>query len=234
MIQNQALSAVDKCLAMLEAMNSGQGQSFTAMWDIYNLLLGQWGDVLSIKVCTHAALHCKWRPSPAELREIAAKLESPVPSADDAWSEVRSLVNQYGIHARPHPVRPTIRIAGPPDFTHPLIERVVRYCGGWEDVCDGKAQMQTGGLRGAFVATYTRTETEWVESVAKCLESQIRPAELFPVWKPFDISAAMVVVDTPRIVKASDNPSLPALPVTRYSRLLRNPSETRQIQGATK
>lgn len=224
---------VTNCLAVLEAMNAGSNQNFEAISVIYAGLLSSWGEELSSRVVKRAALHCKWRPSPAELRETAARLESPVPSADDAMYEVSELVNRYGVHGRPDPQNPRVRVPGPPPFSHPLIERTVRYSGGWENVCDGKAQYQEGGLRGSFKATYSRSEIEWVEAVAVCLESGTRPAAMFPVWKPFGVAAAPVAIPEPAILPGELWNGGGAIVSPRYSRLSRG-NDVRVLEGATR
>ncbi len=184
-IPRPALSVVGECLGMLEAMNAGNNQSFDALWRIYNTLLSAWGDDLSMRVCTHAVLTCKWRPAPAKLREIAARLESPTPNADAALTEVQTLIRRFGSNAMRHPERPSVRVMGEPDFSHPLVESAVRRIGGWARICAGEAQYQEGGFEGAFRAVYDRAETDFLEQVSVALQQGVRPAELFPRYAVF-------------------------------------------------
>lgn len=204
------LSVTGECLGMLEAMNAGNNQSFAALWKIYNALLSAWGDDLAMRVCTNAVLTCKWRPSPAELRELAARLESPTPTADAALTEVQVLIRRFGANAMQHPERPSVRVMGEPDFSHPLVESAVRRIGGWARICAGEAQYQEGGFDGAFRAVYERAESDFREQVAAALQQGIRPAELFPRYATFAESRLV------QVPKVAPHPA-PALPAGRLT-----------------
>lgn len=197
----------DTCLGIIEGMNAGSGQSFDALWDIYDALLTAWGDTLARRVCTHAALTCKWRPSPAELREIAARIESPTPNADAALTEVQTLIRRYGANAAPHPDNPNVRVMGEPPFSHPLVGAAVRRLGGWARICAGEAQYQEGGFDGAFRAVYDRAEGDFREQVSAALQQGVRPPGLFPPYVPF--AAARVVQPLPAPVQTLLAPAVP-------------------------
>lgn len=181
---------VTEMLSLLQAMNAANNQNWDVQWRIYHLLLFRWPDELGREVVTHAALNCKWRPSPAELREIAAKMESPVPAVDAAMEEVLTLMRRHGAYAAPHPDfpdRPGIRTLGEPPFSHPLIASAVRRLGGWVGLCEGDTQYQSGGLQGSFRDVYNRSSSEWHEKVMECLDNGTRPAALFPPYTPFQV-----------------------------------------------
>lgn len=206
----QQKSIHDTCLAIIEGMNAGNAQSFDALWEIYDGLLTAWGEMLAKRVCTHAALTCKWRPSPAELREIAARLESPTPTADAALTEVQNLIRRFGANAMPHPENPRVLIMGEPPFSHPLVGAAVRRLGGWARICAGEAQYQEGGFDGAFRAVFDRAADDFREQVAVALQTGIRPAELFPCYVPF----AEARVTAPMVQNVPRLPPAPAKPLT--------------------
>jgi len=197
----------NEALALLQAMNAGSAQNWNAQWMIYDLVISRWSESLTRRVVQHAALTCEWRPSPAKLREIAATLESPFPSADLALDEMLTLLRRFGSNAAPHPKfpnRPNILGPGAPTFTHPLIAAAIRRLGGWETICDGEAQYQEGGLQGAFRAVYDRAAEEWKGKVIECLDNGTRPPSLFPDYRPFiagsieSISGASASESSPR------------------------------------
>lgn len=187
----------DQCLALLEGMNAGNGQSWEAQWKLYDLLLSRWDEATTRRTVEWAVFHCKWRPSVAELREIAANLCAPVPTADEALEELRTLIAEFGRYAAPHPDYPERfpYMAGPgiPVFTHPLIESTVRRLGGYIAICDGEAQYQEGGLSGAFRAVYNRAAESWRDRVADALMTGDRPSLLFDTYPPLDTSSRLTL-----------------------------------------
>lgn len=172
-------------LALIQGLNASASQNWDTQVNLYDLLLSRWPMDLAIRVTQHAALNCKWRPSPLELRQIAARMESPRPTEDQALDEVLSLINRVGAMAKRDPKNPNCRIAGEPAFTHPLVAATVRRVGGWEMLCAGDSQHQSGGLQGAFRAAYNRACEEWDQEVMACLDRGERPAEWFPPYLPF-------------------------------------------------
>ena len=205
---------LDTCLSLLEAMNAAaNAAAWPVQSQIYEMLLSCWTGELARRVVRYAVMNCRWRPTVAELREIAAKIESPIPARDEAFAEVIYYVREYGMNAAPHPKspdNPNIRACGPPRFSHPLVAAAVRRCGGWEAICEGAAQYQGGGLSEHFKGNYDRAAEGWYASVAVALESGERPAELFPDYRPFDRVTARA--ESRRMIATEARPALPAPP----------------------
>lgn len=194
------------CLTILQFMQGGQEWS-RGLVAIYTLVLKSLGDEWARKAVEFAVLNEKWRPAPAELRHIAAKLASPFPAVDDAYAEMLEHAERGGIYSRPDPTNPNVFLEGPPVFSHPLIAQAVRACGGWRMICSGESQMQEG-LSKQFRGAYERAATQWLADVsnALALPASERPARLFP--KP----AAPKPIAPKRKIKAALPPARPDLP----------------------
>lgn len=171
-----------QCLTMLELMNS----SIENTWSIpraklYRLVFRMIGSDASQAACLQAMLIEQWRPSPARLREIAAEIASPCPSADDAYAEMMEKAATLGIYGARHATRPSIMIEGEPSFSHALISKTVAQCGGWRMICSGEAQMSEG-LSKQFKSAYRGNVERWVQDVAAALSlpAPQRPRHLFP------------------------------------------------------
>jgi len=161
-------------------MNSGQIWSI-GLANIYEMVLNSIGEEWSRKVCEFIVLNESWRPAPADVRKIAAKLASPIPSVDDAYSEMMYLAEKEGTYGFQCDHDPNVYFKGEPQFTHPLILQTVKGIGGWEAICTGEAQMQEG-LAKQFKGAYSRYSEQWVSDVANVLSlpAQERPKKLFP------------------------------------------------------
>lgn len=178
-----------ECLSLLEAMptSSESTTKWAAQARVWTLVLQKMGGGTAKRAVEWSIFNCKWRPSFAELRQIAAKIESPLPDRDAAFAEVLYWIRKRGMNAKQDPQNPRIFYPGAPDFSHPLIAAAVKRCGGWEAICSGDAQMQEGGLSGHFKGNYDRAAVLWVEKVQESLESgKPRNSALFPAWTPFD------------------------------------------------
>lgn len=166
---------IDECISLLQFMNSGQIWS-DGLANIYEMVLISVGEKWALPTMRHIVLNETWRPAPADIRKIAARLASPYPLMDDAYSEMMYLANRLGINARQCKHNPTIYLRGEPQFSHPLIAQTVRGIGGWEAICTGEAQMQEG-LAKQFKGAYTRYSEQWVSDVAQVLSL---PPEMHP------------------------------------------------------
>lgn len=90
----------------------------------------------------------KFFPSVAELRDIAARRRSSMPTAADAWSEVTRAFGAVGRYRTPR-------------FSHPAIERVVDAMG-WVTLCDSDNVEAT---RAHFLRMYAETADRVVREV---------------------------------------------------------------------
>lgn len=175
---------MDECLALLQFMNSGQPWSI-GVSNIYQMVLNSIGEEWSRKTVGHIAITEEWRPAPAAIRKIAARLASPFPSLDDAYAEMMRKAEREGLYGVQCSHDPNVYFEGVPEFSHPLIEKSVRACGGWRSICNGESQMQEG-LSKQFRGVYQRYSEEWVGDVANVLSlpEEKRPQKLFPKYVP--------------------------------------------------
>ncbi len=190
--------ATAQCLALLRAMNG-------PAWDdsqqaLYEFLLDTWDDETGRAAVRQAVLAEKWRPSVAELRQNAARLASPLPSAEAAYAEVTAKERRYGFNARRDPDRPHVFLPGEPEWSHPIVGRAVRWCGGWRGVCAGDMQFQAGGESGAFKAVYEKVRQEWLREVAAqlSLPAAERDPALFAPYAPFEGASLALPPPPPR------------------------------------
>jgi hypothetical protein len=176
----------DNLLDMLAAMPAGAAQD--AKWPevskLYSVVLIRLQDCEATAAVEWAVTHESWRPAPARLFEIAAELASPIPDCEQAYVEIVSGAQQ-GVYCRPHPERPSIKLAGPPDFSHPIIAQIVKYCGGWEMICSGAANLSEG-LKKQIRGAHESVSRQWMEEVKAQLVRPIegRDRRYFPVYQP--------------------------------------------------
>lgn len=122
-----------ECLALIEAMPSTQ-EFGVAHRQLYGFVLRHLGEDLSRAAVQEAALTCRWRPSPAELRELAVHQAVPLPDASEVIAEIAGLLESVGLYGVVHPENPRVRLPGAPPMS-PLATEVVRRLGGWERLC---------------------------------------------------------------------------------------------------
>lgn len=167
-------------------MNCGKDQQWGDRHrPVYAIALRRLTDGEGKAAVRWAVLHEEWRPTPARLLEIAADVASPVPDSEMAYSEIITLAQSEGKYAMPHPDNPNIKIEGPPRFSHPLIAQVVSYCGGWDLICSGEANMQEG-LKKQVRGAHESIADQWTEQVKVqlALPPGKRDQRYFPAWKP--------------------------------------------------
>lgn len=164
---------IEDCLILLEMMNSSRSQEFGAAHvTAYSLILSELGEAASRAAVTKAIKSLKWRPSPAELREIAADLASPVPSVSSLWAECwhKAIHVQYTR----------------PEWTHPLIGEIVSQMGGWQAMREtswhDSHPAHIDAQRRRFEAIYGLLLSEWREAV--CEQLSLPPRERDPKYFP--------------------------------------------------
>ena len=179
---------VGQCVAILEGMPSNQPMA--AAMQIYAMAFDRMGEEYSIKAVQAASLDMgrTWRPSPGELIGIACDIASPLPSPDSCYEEIMDKASRLGVCAMDHPERPSIKLFGPPTFSHPIVSSIVSRCGGWQMICEGEANMQ-GGLRKQVEAAHGSLSKDWREQVAQQLNlpAEKREARLFGRYKPNEV-----------------------------------------------
>ena len=146
------------CLALLSEMNSTQ-KWISATTQLYDVVLEALGEEWSVKAVKHAVLTEQWRPAPAQLRQIAAQLASPVPNEGDCFAEFWQAV-QY---SQPRP-----------EWSHAIIGEVVRRLGGWKYFRDLRPHLIDRGDPRAqwfsrFMDAWKVCATEWTEEVSQQL-----------------------------------------------------------------
>ena len=112
----------------------------------YVARLGVWNDLLGelrqdeVRVAIVRLSAERFAPTPGQLRAECAKVradaigEEPLPSLEQAWHEVKSLVSSVGMY-------------GEPQFSHPVVEWAMQGFG-WKDFC--QSVDPDGVLRGQF------------------------------------------------------------------------------------
>lgn len=207
------------CLTLLAAMNAGSGNEWTAgHTQLYEIVLTAIGEGHARRAVQWAVLNEEWRPSPAKLRQIAARLAAPYPDAELCYAEIWTKAARIGLYGKQHPDRPNIRLAGPPDFTHPVIRQIIGCLGGWEAICTGEAQMQEG-LKKQVRAAHASVSERWEREVSRQLT--LPPAErdmrYFAPYEPYAVPDGW-----------SDEPAeIPAPPDTSI-RMIDAPAELRE------
>lgn len=174
--------ALAECRTLLRLMPS------TQPWEdghrtLYDMVLRNMTDEEGRSAVEFAAEHESWRPAPARLREIAVNLASPLPDADACYDEIAHLAETVGLYGACLPERPSIRVPGPPTFSHPIVARIVNYCGGWAMICSGEANMAEG-LRKQVRSSWESVARDWRERVGVALK--LPPAQRDPtLFGPF-------------------------------------------------
>src|SRR5438552_16577411 len=110
------------CLSRLRLMRAGNDQAWTddstPIFEAeYIDVMRHWDDELAVRVVNHARNHLAWRPSRAELNDLAARFCEQLPTEGQAWSEFYHKVVCY-----------EYRI---PTFTHPILDDIAVALGGW-------------------------------------------------------------------------------------------------------
>ena len=159
---------LSKCLGFVENMHSNQGWN-ASLVQMYSVVLQPMSDTEGMAAVEHAFTHDNWRPSPARLIEIAAELAAPIPDADACYDEIAHLAETVGLYGATDPDHPNIHQIGIPSFSHPVVRRIVNYCGGWAMICTGEANMAEG-LRKQVRSSWQSVSGEWRERVREALK----------------------------------------------------------------
>lgn len=104
---------------MLKTMNSSAGNAWTdAQYSMYTLALEGIDDELILQVAKEMVKTCKWRPSPAELLEMAVNIASPIPTETEVYNTICN----------------AIAFATGYESVHKLTQDVVNAIGGWWNI----------------------------------------------------------------------------------------------------
>lgn len=171
-------------LAMLSEMATGVSNTWTkGKMQIYLMVLRSLGEEAARRTVNYAVMNCKWRPEPAELREIAAKLYSPLPPVGEMWRECWHKAITQGYDR--------------PQWSHPAIGDIVTAIGGWRylrSVCwlDSDARFREG-LQRRFETAYTERAESWWKQVADQLQfpPEERDPHYFPAYEVFNPPALL-------------------------------------------
>ena len=147
-----------RCLTLLREMQSGQPWT-AATETLYEVVLDALGEEWATPAVRHAVLTEQWRPAPAQLRQIASRLASPLPNEGDCFAEFWKAVQYSNSH---------------PQWSHPIIGDVVKRLGGWRYFRDLRPHLvERGDPRaqwfGKFMDAWPACVTEWTEEVAQQL-----------------------------------------------------------------
>lgn len=142
------------------------GMPSTSPWSdgasaLYTLALGSWDDSVGRAVLLHAAKNCRWRPSPAELREIAIRLICPVPSQSEVRHEIGRFCNQFSDPARRR------------NAAHEVTNAVVDWLGGWLLV----GYMDTDALERMIGAAYAACVAKYEQTTGEAMISMPLPSK---------------------------------------------------------
>ena len=114
---------------------------------------------LDFETARAAALKCMAQstffPSVAEIRRAAAEIKAGIPTAEEAWAEVRREIGRVGTYAQPA-------------FSHPLIAEAARAIGWW-NLCMSESP---GVERGHFLRVYETLRNRELERIQLTPELQ--------------------------------------------------------------
>lgn len=170
---------VEECISILSTMNSANAQAFGEAHALtYALILSELGAEAGRAACVQAIKTLKWRPSPAELREIAANLVSPLPAPCVLWGEFwhKAIHQNYAT----------------PAFTHPLLDAITVQLGGWRHIRSNywpdSHPAHIDALRSRFDAIYAQCSEAWREAVCAQLAfpAPERDPRYFPHYVAFN------------------------------------------------
>lgn len=181
-----------RIVSLLQCMNS-QFPWTPTMAEQVALVVRQWEDAFAERVMVEVFRREAWRPAPARLLEIAVSLASPYPDAETVYAEVMHKAQSVGLWGRPDPENANSRLPGAPPMSHPVVSRIVAYCGGWEMICTGEAGMQEG-LRKQVRAAHEAVADWWQTQVSRELAfpPEQRDPAFFPAYRPYELPTGYV------------------------------------------
>lgn len=145
------------CLELLAGMLSPTQPWSEPTGSLYAYVMQNWSDDIALESVKHAAAHEQFRPSPATLRQIAAKLATeaagPIPSITALRQEIRKLVVWHGERA------------ASARHSHPLVSAIVEEMGNWRSM----GRMNSDQVDDAFPAAYQRAVKHLYDEVASTL-----------------------------------------------------------------
>lgn len=206
-----------RLMAILMSMQSGQEWQ-PAHAQMYDIIMDRIGEEWSKRAVQHAVLTEKWRPSPAELLRIAARIASPYPDVDEAYKEIMGKSESLGLYARQHPSRQNIYLEGPPEFSHPIVNQIVESIGGWRSLCMGESKYYEG-LHKQIVSAHQRASEKWERAVSEqlSLPDDKRDMRYFPSNRVAELSNISKPVSESHKKSISQNPIEPVDVPKRFS-----------------
>lgn len=159
------MSATDQLFTTLQTMNSSSGNAWTtAMYPVYDLALEGIEDELIFKLIKHMARHCKWRPSPAELIDMACEIASPIPTEVEVFNKI---VNVCETGEGGHYLN-----------SHIIVADVVQACGGWWHIAHGESKY----LPKQVADAYKQISESWQQNVKDqlAIAPEFRDMKYFP------------------------------------------------------
>lgn len=111
---------------ILSAMPSSQAWT-PAISTVYAMALKDWDDKLAQKVAMHALMNLKWRPSPAEMRELALQMRKIKVPNQTMHEQIRHIVVYHPSSERRKATEKLVNEGK----VCPLIPEVIERLGGW-------------------------------------------------------------------------------------------------------
>ncbi len=176
-------------MSILKAMHHGKENPWTdEQRPMYSMVLQGIDDAAAKKALEYAVFHCDWRPSPAELRRIVSRTVAPYPDDDTAYAEIVYKLDAIGEWGRTDPNNSSVQLKGEPPMSHPIVCQMVRYMGGWQNLCSGESQMQEG-LKKQARSAHESCAKQWEDAVSDQLRlpEKKRDPKYFRKYDTYDL-----------------------------------------------
>ena len=159
-------------LTFLRTFRAGAAASELSDSDVaaYHELFAHWTPDMVMTLMAALRERKEWRPSYAEVLEIAAETFAPVPNQAMVEREILDEITRVGIYGRRSVNHPLAFTAGAPDFSHPLITRIISLMG-WVEVCSWDDRRTS--LKKAIGETYQIVVAEWKTRVRRELQRPV-------------------------------------------------------------
>lgn len=165
-----------------------------------------WEEPLLAGVVRYLKMHHAegWRPSPAELCQIAVKVVAPVPATDAVYAEIVHLADAIGLYCQRHEARPNLRVEGTPVFSSHYVEKTVERLGGWRRICCWNT-IEDGSLINSVRRICDSLASEWRYNIVEQLALPIEQRNPIYFTKPagrLGPSPLGLVVQNPLVLQA--------------------------------
>lgn len=155
------------CIFSVSQLPSQEQWSNEVHQPIFAGIFKRLGKTLSEKVADHIDAHCDWRPTKAQIWEVAVKLSSTAPSMEEAFAEFYYKLRHAGYES--------------PRFSHPTLTRIALGLGGWRTLY--REEPARGILYRDFGEAYKRQTETWKEEVV--VQLRLPPGERnYPLYFP--------------------------------------------------